>query len=65
MLLVLFVADARVTFDNFRKSMVATIISKTIITVNPGKILIGLIGFDHNPNLCLSLTNSDLEPEMS
>ncbi|XP_048870808.1 meiosis-specific with OB domain-containing protein isoform X1 [Brienomyrus brachyistius] len=32
---VLFVADARVTFDNFRKSMVATVISKTIITVNP------------------------------
>ncbi|XP_056325979.1 meiosis-specific with OB domain-containing protein [Danio aesculapii] len=32
---VLFIADARITFDSFRKSMVATAISKTIITVNP------------------------------
>ncbi|KAJ8413662.1 hypothetical protein AAFF_G00081690 [Aldrovandia affinis] len=32
---VLFIADARVNFDNFRKSMVATVTSKTIITVNP------------------------------
>ncbi|KPP72282.1 hypothetical protein Z043_108730, partial [Scleropages formosus] len=32
---VLFIADTRVTFDSFRKSMVATVTSKTIITVNP------------------------------
>ncbi|XP_036385944.1 meiosis-specific with OB domain-containing protein [Megalops cyprinoides] len=32
---VLFIADARVSFDNFRRSMVATVTSKTIITVNP------------------------------
>uniref|UniRef100_A0A8C9SDE7 Meiosis specific with OB-fold n=1 Tax=Scleropages formosus TaxID=113540 RepID=A0A8C9SDE7_SCLFO len=31
----LFIADTRVTFDSFRKSMVATVTSKTIITVNP------------------------------
>ncbi|KAL4624547.1 meiosis-specific with OB domain-containing protein [Arapaima gigas] len=32
---VLFIADTRVTFDSFRKSMVATVTSKTIVTVNP------------------------------
>ncbi|KAG9334786.1 hypothetical protein JZ751_006535, partial [Albula glossodonta] len=32
---VLFIADARVNFDKFRKSMVATVTSKTIVTVNP------------------------------
>ncbi|XP_061086464.1 meiosis-specific with OB domain-containing protein [Conger conger] len=32
---VLFVADARVSFDNFRKCMVATVTSKTVLTVNP------------------------------
>nr|XP_014348236.1 PREDICTED: meiosis-specific with OB domain-containing protein isoform X2 [Latimeria chalumnae] len=32
---VLFVADVRVNFDNFRNCMIATVISKTIITVNP------------------------------
>uniref|UniRef100_W5MCJ8 Meiosis specific with OB-fold n=1 Tax=Lepisosteus oculatus TaxID=7918 RepID=W5MCJ8_LEPOC len=32
---VLFIADARITFDRFRHSMAATVTSKTIITVNP------------------------------
>jgi len=34
---VIFAADVRTTFDEFRKMMVATAIAKTIITVNPGK----------------------------
>lgn len=34
---VLFIADARIVFDNFRKSMAATVFSKTVITVNPGE----------------------------
>jgi len=33
---VIFAADVRVTFDAFKKTMVATAIAKTIITVNPG-----------------------------
>ncbi|XP_015224974.1 PREDICTED: meiosis-specific with OB domain-containing protein-like, partial [Cyprinodon variegatus] len=32
---VLFIADAKMSFDSFRSSMVATVNSKTIITVNP------------------------------
>ncbi|MBN3303903.1 MEIOB protein, partial [Amia calva] len=32
---VLFIADVRITFDRFRNSMIATVTSKTIITVNP------------------------------
>ncbi|XP_067285984.1 meiosis-specific with OB domain-containing protein isoform X2 [Pseudorasbora parva] len=32
---VLFIADARITFDSFRSCMIATVTSKTIITVNP------------------------------
>ncbi|XP_065098590.1 meiosis-specific with OB domain-containing protein [Paramisgurnus dabryanus] len=32
---VLFIADARVTFDSFRRSMIATVTSKTIITIHP------------------------------
>ncbi|KAM4715870.1 meiosis-specific with OB domain-containing protein [Anableps anableps] len=32
---VLFVADAKMSFDSFRGSMVATVTSKSIITVNP------------------------------
>ncbi|XP_072523873.1 meiosis-specific with OB domain-containing protein [Salminus brasiliensis] len=32
---VLFIADARISFDGFRNSMVATATSKTIITINP------------------------------
>ncbi|XP_077057218.1 meiosis-specific with OB domain-containing protein [Siphateles boraxobius] len=32
---VLFIADARITFDSFRSCMIATATSKTIITVNP------------------------------
>ncbi|XP_062914949.1 meiosis-specific with OB domain-containing protein [Mobula hypostoma] len=32
---VLFIADVRVNFDNFRNSMTATVIAKTIITTNP------------------------------
>ena len=34
---VLFAADVRVTFDDYKKAMVATANSKTVITVNPGK----------------------------
>jgi len=34
---VIFAADVRTTFDEFRKTMVATAIAKTIITVNPGE----------------------------
>lgn len=33
----IFAADVRTTFDEFRKTMVATAIAKTIITVNPGE----------------------------
>uniref|UniRef100_A0A673JTU6 Meiosis-specific with OB domain-containing protein-like n=1 Tax=Sinocyclocheilus rhinocerous TaxID=307959 RepID=A0A673JTU6_9TELE len=33
---VLFIADARITFDSFRNCMIATATSKTIITLNPG-----------------------------
>ncbi|KAM8888779.1 meiosis-specific with OB domain-containing protein [Synchiropus picturatus] len=32
---VLFIADAKISFDSFRKGMIATVNSKTIITVNP------------------------------
>uniref|UniRef100_A0A3Q4I5P7 Meiosis specific with OB-fold n=1 Tax=Neolamprologus brichardi TaxID=32507 RepID=A0A3Q4I5P7_NEOBR len=32
---VLFIADAKISFDSFRSSMVATVNSKSIITVNP------------------------------
>lgn len=32
---VLFIADAKISFDSFRSSMVATVNSKSIVTVNP------------------------------
>ncbi|MGH0116997.1 UNVERIFIED_CONTAM: hypothetical protein FKN15_024942 [Acipenser sinensis] len=32
---VLFLADVRISFDSFRNSMIATVLSKTIITTNP------------------------------
>ncbi|XP_051523601.1 meiosis-specific with OB domain-containing protein isoform X2 [Myxocyprinus asiaticus] len=32
---VLFIADARITFDSYRNCMIATVTSKTIITLNP------------------------------
>lgn len=35
---VLFIADAKISFDSFRNGMTASVNSKTIITVNPGKI---------------------------
>lgn len=35
---VLFIADVRISFDNFRRGMTATVNWKTIITVNPGKV---------------------------
>lgn len=35
---VLFIADAKISFDSFRSGMTATVNSKTIITVNPGKM---------------------------
>lgn len=34
---VLFIADTKISFDSFRNGMAATVNSKTIITVNPGK----------------------------
>lgn len=34
---VLFIADAKISFDSFRNGMTATVNSKTVITVNPGK----------------------------
>ncbi len=37
---VLFIADARITFDSFRNCMIATATSKTIITLNPGSDVI-------------------------
>ena len=36
---VVFAADVRVRYDEFRKTMTATGTSKTIFTVNPGDIL--------------------------
>ena len=33
---VLFIADVKVQFDEFKKCMIATCDAKTIITVNPG-----------------------------
>ena len=36
---VLFVADVRINFDNFRQSMMATCDSKTVFTPNPGKFI--------------------------
>ena len=35
--LVIFIADLRVSFDNFRSSLVGTADSKTIFTINPGQ----------------------------
>ena len=37
-ILVLFVADVRINFDNYRQSMIATSDSKTVFTPNPGKL---------------------------
>lgn len=37
LLQVLFIADAKISFDSFRNGMTATVNSKTVITVNPGK----------------------------
>ena len=34
---VLFIADVKVTFDDFKKCMIATCDQKTIIIANPGK----------------------------
>ena len=33
---VLFAADVKVTYDDYRSTMIATADSKTIVTVNPG-----------------------------
>ncbi|XP_029954341.1 meiosis-specific with OB domain-containing protein-like [Salarias fasciatus] len=40
---VLFVADAKISFDDFRSSMVATVTSRSIITVNPDTREAGLL----------------------
>jgi hypothetical protein len=37
LLAVIFAADVRVSFDDYKKTMVATAIGKTVITVNPGR----------------------------
>uniref|UniRef100_A0A3P9BL55 Meiosis-specific with OB domain-containing protein n=1 Tax=Maylandia zebra TaxID=106582 RepID=A0A3P9BL55_9CICH len=37
---VLFIADAKISFDSFRSGMVATVNSKSIITVNPVQVLL-------------------------
>jgi hypothetical protein len=36
---VIFASDVRINFNKFQNCMAATVISKTIITVNPGKML--------------------------
>lgn len=49
---VLFIADAKISFNSFRKDMVAAVNCKTIITVNPGKTFIKNIlccPTKHNP----------------
>ncbi|XP_030631705.1 meiosis-specific with OB domain-containing protein [Chanos chanos] len=43
---VLFIADARVSFDTFRNTMAATVTSKTVITVNPDTAEANLL-FNH------------------
>ncbi|KAM9773094.1 meiosis-specific with OB domain-containing protein [Syngnathus typhle] len=40
---VIFIADAKITFDSFRNGMTATVNSKTIITVNPDTQEAGLL----------------------
>ena len=42
---VLFVADVRISFDNFRQSMLATCDSKTVFTPNPGMKYQQLLAF--------------------
>ena len=41
-LAVIFAADVKVTFDDYRKTMVSTASSKTIFTVNPGSVQVSL-----------------------
>lgn len=36
---VIFASDVRINFNKFQNCMAATVISKTIITANPGKML--------------------------
>ena len=36
---VLFIADVKVTFDDFKRCMIATCDHKTVITANPSKII--------------------------
>jgi len=40
---VIFATDVRVSFDEWKKAMVATSIAKTILIVNPGALLILLL----------------------
>uniref|UniRef100_A0A667WW06 Meiosis specific with OB-fold n=1 Tax=Myripristis murdjan TaxID=586833 RepID=A0A667WW06_9TELE len=42
---VLFIADAKIGFDSFRNCMTATVNSKTIITVNPGKDITAIFSY--------------------
>jgi len=41
-LAVIFAADVKVTFDDYRKTMLSTASSKTIFTVNPGSVQVSL-----------------------
>uniref|UniRef100_A0A673WNP7 Meiosis specific with OB-fold n=1 Tax=Salmo trutta TaxID=8032 RepID=A0A673WNP7_SALTR len=58
---VLFISDARIGFDSFRNCMTATVNSKTIITVNPGKdiTLFGLITSVYNTVSFYALRHMD------
>uniref|UniRef100_A0A671RDD2 Meiosis-specific with OB domain-containing protein-like n=1 Tax=Sinocyclocheilus anshuiensis TaxID=1608454 RepID=A0A671RDD2_9TELE len=51
---VLFIADARITFDSFRNCMTATATSKTIITLNPGSDVI-LLPVKLHPSIYFSV----------
>lgn len=52
---VIFASDVRISFDRFRNCMTATVISKTIITTNPGKRYLNF--FYPFGNDCVSYSN--------
>ncbi|XP_035987996.1 meiosis-specific with OB domain-containing protein [Fundulus heteroclitus] len=60
---VLFIADAKMSFDSFRSSMVATLSSKSIITVNPDTREASLL-FSYAKEMCQSgAVDQDEAPE--
>ncbi|KAF0025214.1 hypothetical protein F2P81_022095 [Scophthalmus maximus] len=60
---VLFIADAKISFDSFRSGMAATVNSKTIITVNPDTREASLL-FSYAKQLCESgALDQDEKPE--